>query len=310
MSMTRRIRAFVLGTWVLIGAMAGAVGAAEIAVDLELVLAIDISGSIDPDEAKLQRDGYVGALTSLAVLQAIRSGGNRRIAVAYFEWASYHHKRLVADWALVEDEASAHAFAAKLAEVPIAIGQRTSISGAIEFAIPMFDDNGFEGARRVIDISGDGPNNDGPLITIAREAAIAKGITINGLPVINNRPNRFGFPTSPDLDLYYLGCVIGGSGAFVVVADDFASFAQAIRRKLIMEIAGTAPGPHPRRRQGFAGAQPTRLALWPAATVAPTMNAPRSLGLLPVAAPHYAPGCDIGERQSREFMQRRFWGND
>jgi hypothetical protein len=269
-----------LAAWLLTAVPA----AVAIPVDLELVLAIDISGSIDPDEAKLQRDGYVGAFGHPEVIQAITSGYHGRIAVAYFEWASAWDQRLVMDWRLVDGAESAHEVAASLAAAPVQIGQRTSISSAINYALPMFQRSKFEPVRRVIDISGDGPNNDGEPVWIARDRASAAGVVINGLPIINDRPNRWGFPTSPDLDRYYEGCVITGPGAFVVVAENFSKFGEAVRRKLLLEIAGQPP---------------------PARTRAALRTTPvRSLKA------SYEPGCDIGERQSRDYYQRRWGGQD
>lgn len=165
-------------------------------VDLELVLAVDVSGSVDQDEARLQRDGYVAALTDPQVIDAIRGGLHGRVAIAYVEWAGYRHRRLVADWHLVRDRPTAEALARRIAAAPIATGVSTSISGAIHFALPMFGAGGFQGERRVIDISGDGPNNDGPDVTTARDAALAMGVTINGLPILNDRPNVAAFPAS------------------------------------------------------------------------------------------------------------------
>jgi hypothetical protein len=269
------IRRVILGAlaWL---ASAVAVAAAE-PVDLELVLAVDISGSIDEDEARLQREGYVAALTDPDVLKAIRSGLHGRIAIAYFEWSGPETRRLVLDWTLVEDEETAHAAAAKLGAAPIRSGMSTSISGAIDFAMPMYGRD-YQGARRVLDISGDGPNNAGPLVTVPREQALARGITINGLPIVNDRPSRGGFPTLKELDLYYEHCVIGGPGAFLIVAEGFETFAEAIRKKMIIEIADL-PGP----RSKSAETGPIRR-----------------------VANDYPPGCDIGERMNREYFQRRF----
>jgi hypothetical protein len=180
------------------------------------------------------------------------------------------------DWRVIDGEASAREAAALLAAAPLQIGQRTSIASAINYALPMFQRSGHQAARRVIDISGDGPNNDGEPVWVARDRAAAAGIVINGLPIINDRPNRWGFPTSPDLDRYYEGCVITGPGAFVVVAADFSKFGEAVRRKLILEIAAR---PAPSRPERLHRAS-------------------------------YELGCDIGERQSREFYQRRWGGPD
>ncbi len=262
---------------------------AETQVDLELVLAIDISGSIDPDEAKLQRQGYINAFRDPQLIGAIRRGPNGRIAVSYFEWGNYRSNNLVMDWTLVGDAASSNAVADMLTGRPITRGMRTSISGAIEYAIGLFERSGVEPLRRVLDISGDGPNNDGGLITIFRDKAATQGITINGLAIINNRPGPSGFPPMPHLDKYYLGCVITGPGAFVERAENFEDFDRAIRRKLIMEIAGTGKELAP-----LGGA--TR---W--AAQAPTHRSLRR----PVSDYVFELGCDIGERQSRDFWRSR-----
>lgn len=210
-------------------------------VDLELVLAVDISGSIDADEARLQRDGYVAALTDPEVIETIRRGTLGRIAVTYVEWAGADTVQTIADWMLIEDNASARRFAAAIAKAPLQTALWTSISNVIEYALPRFGGNGFEGTRRVIDISGDGPNNQGGPVVKRRDLAAAAGVTINGLPIVNDRASPFGWPALPDLDLYYANCVIGGPGAFYVVANSFKDFARAIRKKLILEIAGYAP---------------------------------------------------------------------
>ena len=234
-------------TWALLG-LCGALWALPAArasepesVDLELVLAIDVSGSIDHDEAALQRRGYVGALQDERVINAIKTGFHGRIGITYFEWAGAHHRRTVADWTTLGDMASAREFAERLAAHPIGSGAWTSLSGAIEFALQRFAESPFRSQRRVLDISGDGPNNNGPYIVEWRDRALAGGITINGLPIINDRPSRWGLPPFLDLDLYFEDCVIGGRGAFIVVAENFADFASAVRRKLILEIADLHP---------------------------------------------------------------------
>jgi hypothetical protein len=247
-----------------------------VAVDLALALAVDVSGRIDPDEAQLQRQGYVSAFSDPTVVGVIGTGPRGKIAVAYYEWASNHDWRLVVDWTVIEDEKSARAFADALAAQPIRIGLRTSISGAIEYGVQLLERAPVLATRRTIDISGDGPNTVGRYILDARQMAVDKGIAINGLPVINERPNRYGFPNLPDLDLYYEGCVIAGQNAFIVVAKDFQDFAVAVKRKLVLEIADL-PAPTPARRRYAAMAPGQR----------------------------YAPGCDIGERQSRDFWRRR-----
>lgn len=215
--------------------------AAERAVDLELVLAVDVSGSIDIEEAALQRRGYVQALQHPDVVSVIEQGELGRIAVTYVEWAGSHLQRTVVGWREISDARSAAAFATALERQAVVTELWTSISTVIDFAARSFDGNGFLGKRRVIDISGDGPNNKGDYVVTARDRALADGIVINGLAIINGRPGRFGFPPMPDLDLYYEDCVIGGPGAFVVVAEGFRDFGRAILRKMLLEIAGTAP---------------------------------------------------------------------
>ncbi len=256
--------------------LASPLQAQELPVDLELVLAVDTSRSIDFHEAELQRQGYVAALRDPQVIAAIRSGVFGRIAVTYLEWSGLGRGDVIVDWATISDAASARAFAQALAQRPLASGRRTSISHAITTAMRLFDGNGFDGTRRVIDISGDGPNNQGLLVTAARDMAVADGITINGLPIINDRPSPFGWPHLPDLDLYFVNCVIGGPASFIIVAEGFEAFAAAIRSKLILEIAGHRPIPPEDRDDRRA-----RLRL--AAT---------------------APPCDIGERRwrSRNFI--------
>jgi hypothetical protein len=220
-----------------LGLLAGQAGAEDVPVDLELVLAVDVSGSVDPSEARLQREGYIAALRQPRVIEAIRGGTLGRVALTYVEWAGDDYQRTVLDWALIEDADSALAFADALAEAPLQSGQWTSISGAIDYARPRFDGNGFKGIRRVIDISGDGYNNHGRPVETARDEAVAAGITINGLPIVNDRPNPWGSLPPKDLDRYFEDRVIGGPGAFIVVANDYTAFASAIRSKLLLEIA-------------------------------------------------------------------------
>jgi len=215
--------------------------AADLAVDLELVLAVDVSGSIDADEAQLQRSGYVQAFLDPKVADAIRSGPYGRIAVTYVEWAGDHHQETVIGWTVLDGGASVTAFADRLAETPVGRERWTSISGALLYAAGLFDGNGVEGVRRVIDVSGDGFNNSGPLLPPVRDAVLARGITINGLPIVNDRPNPWGGEPTRGLDAYYRDYVIGGPGAFLVVAEGFGSFAQAILTKLLLEIAGMPP---------------------------------------------------------------------
>jgi hypothetical protein len=211
----------------------------DLPVDLELVLLVDVSGSVDRQEAELQRKGYADALTSPQVLDAIRSGSLGRIAVTYIEWADDGFQNQVVGWMLVEDERSARDVAARLAEAPISTAFWTSIGAAIDHGAAQFAANRFEGTRRVIDISGDGYSNRGRPPGEARDAALAQGITINGLPILNSRPNPWGGLPPLDLDAYFQDHVIGGPGAFILVAEDFSTFGQAILSKLVKEIAGT-----------------------------------------------------------------------
>jgi hypothetical protein len=214
--------------------------AGEVEVDVELVLAVDISYSMDYDELALQRDGYIEAVTSTEFLNALRQGMHGKVAVTYVEWAGASDQRVVVPWQVIEGPASAEVFAAAIAAAPLRRSYRTSISGVLLFSTPMFDGNGFRGLRRVIDVSGDGANNQGTLVTVARDQALEKGITINGLPITMKRLN-FATMDIPNLDVYYEDCVIGGPGAFVVPVQDRAKFKEAIRTKLVMEIASPAP---------------------------------------------------------------------
>jgi hypothetical protein len=208
-------------------------------VDLELVLAVDISRSVDDVEAKLQRDGYIAALTNPKVIEAIQSGPLGQIAVAYVEWAGSEYQRTAIDWFLIQDGESAGEFASKIAALPrLAMGW-TSISGAIDYSAQLFGQR-YEGMRRVIDVSGDGVNNSGRAVWLARDEAVAKGIIINGLPILNDRPN-FGRPAEAHLDRYYEDYVIGGPGSFMIAAEDFHVFARAVLAKLIREIAELPP---------------------------------------------------------------------
>jgi Protein of unknown function (DUF1194) len=217
--------------------------AEDMPVDLELVLAVDISGSVDEVEAQLQREGYIAALRHPHVIQAIQGGMFGRIAVAYVEWAGDHYQRVMLDWTVIEDAAGAQGLADALAETPLMTAHWTSVSAAIDYAVPLFEGNGLQGFRRVIDISGDGYNNRGRPVERARDDAVAAGITINGLPIVNDRLNPWGGAPPRDLDRYFEERVIGGQGAFLIVAEDYTSFASAILSKLLLEIAGEEPPP-------------------------------------------------------------------
>lgn len=211
-----------------------------IPVDVELVIAVDISYSMDPDEQALQRDGYVQALTSREFLTALREGAHGKIAITYFEWAGPFDQRIVMPWRLIEGPESADAVAAEIARTPLRRASRTSISGALQFAKPLFDTSGYRGARRVIDVSGDGANNSGPLVAHTRDDVLAAGITINGLPIMLKR-SFAGTLDIDQLDIYYEDCVIGGPGAFVVPIRERNQFITATRTKLVLEIAGREP---------------------------------------------------------------------
>jgi hypothetical protein len=216
--------------------------AADTAVDLELILAVDVSRSMDPDEQLLQRDGYVAALTHPDVIAAIGSGARRKIALSYVEWAGPEMQSAVVDGRVIDGAAAAADFAARLKQAPIQGFRGTAIADGLVFSAARFDGNGYAATRRVIDVSGDGPNNMGMPIELAREAVIRKGVTINGLPIMIKQPS--GFASIADLDVYYEDCVIGGAGAFAIVIRSADQFAEAIRRKLVLEIAGrTAPSP-------------------------------------------------------------------
>jgi Protein of unknown function (DUF1194) len=209
-------------------------------VDVELVLAVDVSYSMDMDELALQREGYAQAIVSKEFLQALKSGPNGRIAITYFEWAASTDQKIVIPWRVIDGPETADAVANEIVKTPIRRASRTSISGAINFAMPLFDENPHRGLRRVIDISGDGPNNNGAPVTIARDAAVEKGIVINGLPIMVKEPS-YSTMDIDNLDLYYEDCVIGGPGAFVVTIKDRDKFKEAIRTKLLLEIAGRTP---------------------------------------------------------------------
>jgi len=209
-------------------------------VDVELVLAVDVSYSMDMDELALQREGYAQAIVSKEFLQALKSGPHGRIAITYFEWAASTDQKIIIPWRVIDGPETADAVANEIVKTPIRRASRTSISGAINFAMPLFDENPHRGLRRVIDISGDGPNNNGAPVVIARDAAVEKGIVINGLPIMVKEPS-YSTMDIDNLDLYYEDCVIGGPGSFVVTIKDRDKFKEAIRTKLLLEIAGRTP---------------------------------------------------------------------
>jgi hypothetical protein len=210
------------------------------AVDVDLVFAVDVSYSMDLDELAVQREGYAQAFVSKEFLQALKTGPNSKVAVSYFEWSASSDQRIIIPWRVIDGPESADAVADEIMKTPVRRGSRTSISGAINFAMPLFEENPYRGLRRVIDISGDGPNNNGAPVTGARDAALEKGITINGLPIMVKEPS-YSTMDIDNLDFYYEDCVIGGPGSFVVAIRDRDKFKEAIRTKLILEVAGRMP---------------------------------------------------------------------
>jgi hypothetical protein len=213
-------------------------------VDLLLVLAADVSRSVDQPKFQLQREGYAAAIANPRVLDAIASGPNRRIAVSFVEWSGAGNQKLVTDWTIISDANSARAFGDQLAEAPRSFADRTSISGGIEFAMAQFARAPYSAKRRVIDVSGDGTNNAGRDVGMVRNEVVKEGVTINGLVILSERP----LPWNPEhtnppggLPKYFEDNVIGGPGAFVIVAEDFKSFGQALISKMIAEIASLPP---------------------------------------------------------------------
>jgi hypothetical protein len=201
-------------------------------VDVALVLAVDGSGSISEQRLTLQIQGYLDALRHPLFIDAVRGGHHGRIALTYIEWTDARRQHQVVGWRVIEDAATAHAFAKSISDALRPLPGWTSISGAIDFSVRLLLESSFVATRRVIDISGDGANNDGRPVTEARDAAVAAGVTINGLPIVE---------VEPELEAYYRANVIGGPDAFLVVARDTGSFGEAVLRKLLVEVAGIPP---------------------------------------------------------------------
>jgi hypothetical protein len=214
----------------------GSKAANSVEVDVELVMAVDISYSMDMDELALQREGYAQAIASQEFLNALKQGTNGKVAVTLVEWAGVADQRIVVPWRLIDGAASAQAVSDEMARMPVRRAFRTSISGALMFSAALFEGNGYRGIRRVIDVSGDGTNNQGPLVTLVRDDVLAKGIVINGLPIMLKEPQP-GSVDLKDLDIYYEDCVIGGPGAFMVPIRERDKFKDAIRTKLVLDIA-------------------------------------------------------------------------
>lgn len=226
---------------------------AENEVDLALVIAVDISFSMDTDEQALQREGFAQAFRSPQVHEAIRSGMLGRIAVTYMEWAGAPDQKVIVPWTILDNPESLMAFADKISSTPLRRAQRTSISGAIDFGAKLFEDSGIQATRQVIDISGDGPNNQGRGVVQARDDTVAKGIIINGLPIMLRKP---GYLDIPELDVYYRDCVIGGQGAFTVPVRERDQFVEAIKTKILLEVANLMPE-QPSLIQRIQNASPT-----------------------------------------------------
>ncbi|MEQ3726558.1 MAG: DUF1194 domain-containing protein [Tateyamaria sp.] len=209
----------------------------RVEVDVELFLAVDVSRSMQPFELEIQRRGYAAALTSDEVQAAIGGGMLGRVAIAYVEWAGVDSQRVIVPWTLLESRAQAELIARQITSNFDDALRRTSISGALDYAATSIENNAFDGLRRVIDVSGDGPNNMGDTVTAARDRVLARGMTINGLPLMTKDDSITSRYNIDDLDAYYTACVIGGSGAFVLPVTDWAEFEEAVRRKLVLEIA-------------------------------------------------------------------------
>jgi hypothetical protein len=209
---------------------------AQEVVDVELVLAVDVSLSMSPQELEIQRHGYAAALTDERVIQAIAEGAYGKIAVTYFEWAGITSQHLIVPWTVIASRADAERVAEQLGANPPNSARRTSISGALEFGADLFAESQFRGMKRVIDISGDGPNNQGAPIVLARDAVVAQGIVINGLPLMTGGGFTSVYDVK-DLDKYYSNCVIGGPGSFMIPVNDWEQFPEAVRRKLVLELA-------------------------------------------------------------------------
>lgn len=212
-------------------------------VDVELVIAVDVSGSMSDTEHRLQRDGFLAAFADDVLLRAIQSGPRGQIAVTYVEWADAHLQKVLVPWQIVRDRATADAFRAELARQPRTPIRGTSIAGALTFSANLFAGNGYDSFRKVIDVSGDGPNRTGDPIEQVRDRVVAQGIVINGLPIMISPMLHSSFDGA-GLDQYFADCVIGGPGAFVYPVKAAEELSEAIRRKLIIEVSGVTPRIH------------------------------------------------------------------
>ncbi len=270
-------------------------------VDIALVLAVDSSGSISEQRLSMQIQGYLDAIRHPSFIEAVHGGRRGRIGLTFVTWTDARRQDQTVPWQVIEDEAGAERFCQGVQNALRPVPGWTSISGAIDFCANLLLTSGYIATRQVIDVSGDGANNDGRPVTEARDAAVSAGIIINGLPIMNDRPNPFGFPNETDLDKYYLACVTGGPHSFVEVARNFDDFPRAIRKKLLQEVADSGPRPEvdvaegPALRNGLQLAQAGR-----------PYRRRGDDDYTKFVRPEYALGCDIGERRSREFWQRRF----
>lgn len=264
----------ILAFLLLVGdAMAGSLPDPDKQLDIALILAVDVSSSMESDEQGLQREGFIEAFRSSLVHEAIASGLNGRIAVTYVEWSGVKDQRVLVPWTVIDSPAKATAFANQLTYQPIRQAGMTSISSMIDYSRKLFDELQDASVRRVIDISGDGPNNDGRSVTAARDEAVAGGVVINGLPIMFDRGAN---TDQEDLDLYYRECVIGGPGSFVLPLHDPEQFAMIIRTKIMREIAGLGE-----KRDSL------RPLVVPAQASGPSMN------------------CVTGEKRKEEDLQRQ-----
>lgn len=215
-------------------------------VDLLLVLSSDVSRSVDHPKFLLQREGYAAAVSNPQVLDAIKSGPHGKIALCFIEWSGYGAQKLIIGWTVIDGPASARKFGDQLVELPRSFADRTSISGGIDFAVAQLAKAPFEAPRRTIDVSGDGTNNAGRDVQLARDEALAQGVAINGLVILSDRQMPWNAEhTNPPggLEAYYRENVIGGPSSFVMVAEDYQSFGRAILKKMIAEIASLRVAP-------------------------------------------------------------------
>lgn len=280
-------------------------------VDLLLALTVDVSLSMDLDEQRLQRDGYVAAFRDPLVLAAIQSGARRRIAVTYIEWAGAGTQAVVVPWTLVDGPEAAERIAERLEKAPISRARMTSISGALVFAAREIGRAPWQAPRRVIDVSGDGPNNSGPYVVPTRDDVVARDIVINGLPLLLKVGGPNGAFDIPNLDRYYADCVIGGTGSFSIPVREKAEFGTAIRKKMVLEIAGLMPD----GRRAARGDSPAPAARWLPAQVGggatplprsgPSSSA-RPVVPLPDASDEPA-DCLVGEKLWQQYLDGRFY---